>query len=719
MRRLRRGTLAALALALAAAAAAPVFPAGTPLVGAPSVRAAGIDIATDARYVLDPGAGVVRVAVDVVAENVTPNETSGGVVTRYFYESVVVAIHDEARRVRASSGGTTLRVSVRDEGDYRVATVSLGRSLFYRQTASFRLEYELPGGAPRSASDIRVGAAFATFYAWAFGDRGTVRVEIPADFDVSQETSDRPMQRTVANGMMTLTASVTDANAWWAWLTATNRDGLTRVPLALPGGEQIVVRAWPEDAEWRLRVATLLEGGVPRLGELIGLPWPVDGPLVVVEVYAPLLEGYAGFYDLADDEITISEELDDITIIHEAAHAWFNDRLFAERWIYEGLAEEYASIVLERLGGSRDVPGGITPRDPAAFALVTWGPPSPIRDDEAAARERYGYGASWAVIHEIVKQAGEDGMRAVFRAAHEGTIAYVGAVPPEPDRRVPDWRRLLDLLEELAGVDGAEALLRTWVVDDEGAAELDARATARAAYAELVAAGDGWLPPIAVRQPMATWRFDDAAQAIEAARAVLAARDARDVLARGQGLVPPDGLRYAYESAPAAGIAAAQALVDAQRAALDRVVAAGAAIRAERDWITQLGIDGSAPEDALAAARAAWEGGDMTTATGRADEALALMAAAPNAGRTRALAIGGASAAGVLVVIGGAALVVRSRRRPTVVPLAAMGLPVDRPAATAAGVPPEAPDGYATLAGAPREPAPGEAPPYEHGGPPS
>ena len=107
-----------------------------------------------------------------------------------------------------------------------------------------------------------------------------------------------------------------------------------------------MVRGWPEDSRWRRRVSAILSESVPDLAGRIGLPWPVDGPLNVLEVHTPLLEGYAGFYDPKSDEITISENLDDLTIVHEASHAWFNSGLFDERWINEGLAEEYASRVL-------------------------------------------------------------------------------------------------------------------------------------------------------------------------------------------------------------------------------------------------------------------------------------------------------------------------------------------------------------------------------------
>ncbi len=146
---------------------------------------------------------------------------------------------------------------------------------------------------------------------------------------------------------------------WYAWITATNDEALTRDRLALAGGDEVVIRGWPEDKRWRSRVRELLRDGVPALVDRIGLAWPVDGSLVISEVHTPLLEGYGGFYDPETDEITISEDLDDLTIIHEASHAWFNKSLFTERWITEGLADEYAALVLQRAGPRLPGPAGV------------------------------------------------------------------------------------------------------------------------------------------------------------------------------------------------------------------------------------------------------------------------------------------------------------------------------------------------------------------------
>ena len=91
-----------------------------------------------------------------------------------------------------------------------------------------------------------MGSAFATFVAWAFGDRGSVRVEVPSDFrvDMSGET----MQRTPGpDGYQAYTATTTAPVDWYTWVNATNDAALTHDTLSLADGEEVIVHAWPED----------------------------------------------------------------------------------------------------------------------------------------------------------------------------------------------------------------------------------------------------------------------------------------------------------------------------------------------------------------------------------------------------------------------------------------------------------------------------------------
>jgi len=691
--------VAALAPAVAPTPGVPVLPFLAGL-GAPVALAADdVEISTVSRYVVDPGSAVVRVTVDVTAVNRKPNAVSGGTITRYFYDGVNLGVQPEATHLRATQDGAAAKVTVSSRDGYRLVTVRFRRDIYFKEKASVRLTFDLPAGKPRSQGDVRVGKAFASFVAWAFGDKGTVRVEVPNGF-IADTTGSEMQRSTGSGGKQVFTARTAAALTWSAVVNARNDDGLTHEEVALTGGDRIIVRGWPEDPRWRSRVASVLGDAVPDLVKRVGLPWPVDGALTVIEVHTPLLEGYAGLYDSATDRITISEDLDDATIVHEASHAWFNTRLFTERWINEGLAEEYAARVLTTRGAKASAPPAVKRGAAPAFALNEWPPPAPISDKASDAREKYGYDASWTVVRAIVRQAGEDGMRRVFGAADGGTTAYVGDVPPERSTLPSDWRRFLDLTQELGGADGASALIAKWATTPDAGASLEARTAARTDYHTLVAAGDGWAAPVVVRMAMDGWAFDRAVEAMGRADAVLARRDGLLALASDQGLTPSGALETAYEGADStAALDDVLSLANATVASLGEVAAARTAAEQPRDWLTSLGLDGEDPAGRVTAARDAWQAGDLAGATVLADDAVRVLAAAPANGRTKVLVVGG-GATGAVVVLGLVlVLVVRRRRRPAL-PAHAGAAPADAAhagAALADAAAADAADRYATL----------------------
>src|SRR6185369_5872744 len=135
-------------------------------------------------------------------------------------------------------------------------------------------------------------------------------------------------------------------------------------------------------------------------------------------------------------------------------------------------------------------------RDPGVVPLEQWTFPEVIRDQKTDDTERYGYQASFWVMHRLVDAVVVDRMRAAFAAADAHTTAYPGAGTPEEAPGTNDWKRFLDLVESIGGIDSTdtERSLRDFVLLSSSAADLDERATARAAYRELLAAGNGWLP---------------------------------------------------------------------------------------------------------------------------------------------------------------------------------------------------------------------------------
>ena len=175
------------------------------------------------------------------------------------------------------------------------------------------------------------------------------------------------------------------------------------------------------------RVGDPVTDALPELEGLIGLPWPVAGRLDVSEVHTPLLEGYAGFYDPKSDEITISEDLDDLTIVHEASHAWFNGGLFADAGSSEGLADLYADLdAPSGSAGGREAPGGDVD---AAVGVQAAGLAAARADRRRGddAREQYGYDASWSLMERLHRRdrRGRDAAR--VPGGRRATNPYPGA----------------------------------------------------------------------------------------------------------------------------------------------------------------------------------------------------------------------------------------------------------------------------------------------------
>jgi hypothetical protein len=391
---------------------------------------------------------------------------------------------------------------------------------------------------------------------------------------------------------------------------------------------------------------------------MVGLDWPVTGDIRVTEVHTPLLEGYAGVFYTGQDRIEISEDLDELTIIHEASHAWFNSGLFTGRWINEGFADEYASRVLDRVSGGGLTPEPVSPGDAAAVRLNDWTHPGRIDDTATQARESYGYNASWTVTRALLNDIGEERMRAVLAAANGQTIAYVGAGTPEKVGPTTDWRRFLDLLDEVGGAAQADAAFRRWVVTDSQKTLLDTRAETRTAYDALVKDGAGWSPAFLVRDPMARWDFAAARPLIAQAEAILATRDRIAAAAERLGITPPAALRTAYESA-SDGLGPVAVLADDELRAATALEEADALAAAPRDPLVSLGLLGRDPAMSLAAARQAFSDGSAATARADAEAVRGVLAAAPEAGRNRAIAAGAVG----LASVGGIGSLVILRRR--------------------------------------------------------
>lgn len=656
-------------LALLAAASLFVGLTLMPSMASPVAAADGIELTAETTYAVQPDEARVAVTIDAAFTNVTPDTDE----RRFYYTGYSFGLHPEATDVRATVDGEPAGVTVERGADQVDLSVDFGRQLFEGQSVELRVDYALPDGGPRSPSDVRVGEAFIAFYVYAYGEeRADVRVELPAGFAITAAEGERLLRSRESDGepgLLILEArDVGDANDWWAWIAADRRDSMRteRLEVAVgDGSRDIDLHAWPEDAEWLVTVRDRLDGGLPVLGELIGLDWPFTGALAVHEVHSPLLGGYAGFYHEGGRRIELTEELDDQVILHEAAHTWFNGHLFDDRWINEGLADEYASLALAGLGESDYAPGAVSLEDQTAFDLNAWEPPVFIDDDDIEAREDWGYDASWHVVREIVSEVGTARMREVFAAVESGEIAYSGEGGPE---RVPylqtmgGWRSLLDLLEERAGSRRAGPLFEAWVVTEAEADELQVREDVRAQYAELLAESGGWSAPYPLRLELAQWRFPRAMVLIDQAYSIMITRHKVEGLAGQLELTAPDGLEAVYEGA-LHDLGSPERLATEQLETLDVLQRARRAILDKRDPLVELGLVGAQPDRFLERARDAFEAGDLVAARRDALLAHGILDAAAERGGERLIFGLGASGVTLAALGGGLYLLMLGRRR--------------------------------------------------------
>ncbi len=629
----------------------------SPALASPVDAATGrLLVTADASYVLDPAAHAIHVTVDARLQNDKPDSGNA----YYYWRDIGWYVHPQAAGVAVTDAQGALRSTVTDKKGYRNVEIHLRNDLLYRRTAALTIRYDLPDGGPRGESPIRAGSAFAAFDVWAWGDpaAGSVTVRLPRGFE-PELVGDAMTREQGADGVVLSATGIADPPGYWTALSAANEAALAVDPLTLPGGIHIDVRGWPEDAQWRTSVSDALLRGLPDLTTRIGLPWPVAGTLEVNEAYAPDLGGYAGFYATRDDVITISEDLDTLTILHEASHAWFNDGLFVDRWIKEGLANTYASRVLDDLGIPFSEPTAPSAADPGFVALNAWPGPRKL-DDTQAAIEDYAYNAAWYVVSAVVDAVGQAGMQAVFEAAANDEIAYEGDGPPETVAPQDNWQRFLDLVDEHGAGDRADSLVRAWAAPGPVADLLDARAAARDRYAALVEAGRGWAAPLGVRTAMGSWLFTRATTRMDGALHVLDLRDAIDTEARALGLTPDDALEAAYE-ASGDSYDAAEALAASEQAALDRLETARDALAAAPGFVASVGLIGSTPTAGYEAARTAFEQGDLAGVATGVDRTLAVLAGAEQAGMERLVVAGIVLAAFVVLLV-----LARRHRRGTV-----------------------------------------------------
>ena len=574
--------------------------------------------------------------------------------------------------------------------------IGFRRNLFNGRTTEVTVSYSLPTAPPPTElsesydvsleEQVVVNDATAgwSFFSDPGLDSWTATIELPPGFD-EVDDDDAPDLWTEGRddedpSIRTLEASGDTFR--YDFVVLENASAMLETPVEF-GDHEIIVRYWPGDTAWRDRLVEQITENLPVMVELVGRPWP-DRSLVVQESAQTLGTGYAGWYTSVDHHITIGPSVDDNLILHELAHVWFNFNNFHDRWLTEGLAEEFATLTANRVSDETDGNGNTdTDTDSSvdvslssrhAAPLKSWGWEwlgEDYTEEEFADsrdREAWGYDASWHTIRRTREIVGLESFTEVVSSILDGQRSYPGpgaepVVVFDPDGDDvwsatrdygPKWEEFFDIASAYGPDEEISDLYRDWV-EGEATLRFDSRMILRTRMAELTDRLDGLVLPEAVREPMRNWDFDDAEEAIDAGEAFVdSLEDQRRDLANYELDDPadlPDRL---------AAIAAVDEL-DEYRAELTTAVndLVTFEVRAgSTSLVEQIGLLRSTFDADHAEARARFSAGDFAGASTATDRATALADDAETKGWIRI-----AIAAALLVLLIAALLWFGRRRR--------------------------------------------------------
>ena len=663
-------------LALLAALGASLLPALAPVARA---AAPDLTVTSETRYDVEPDKARVHVTAQVTAVNHLRDTKT----RQFFFDRAYLAVQPGASGFKLTGpGGPSVHVAGR-KADHVLLRLDFGKRLGAGGTRTWTLTFDLVDKGGSATRQLRVGASLVSFPAWAFASQstpgGSVSVGFPAGYNIEVQAPELRTPTTDAAGrVLYSTGRLSQPLTFFAYFVADRPTDYQETihPIQVAGAPlSLTVRAWPDDPAWAKRIGDLLGKGVPALGDAIGLPWLNEGTLVVAEATSRSTTGYSGLYDPTSGRIEIAYYAGPFVALHEAAHAWFDGNLLADRWANEGFASFYA-VKAGKAIGAKVAADPLTARLTAArIQLNAWGP---VGSQEPLV-EDYGYAASAELARLVVERAGDGKMTEVWLAAHHGIGAYQ---PPDLDlarggvagttgaplgaetgAAPPDWRGLLDLLEDRTGKP-FDDLWRTWVVRPDEAKLLDERAAARARYDEVVKRAGTWRLPALVRQALRAWQFGEATQLLDAADRALADRDAVMAAAAAAGLTAPGTLRTAFEGV--AGFSAASGEADAELATIGAYGTAVSSRPASLDLVEEVGLWDATPDADLARAKTAFADGRLRESVEASSSARQAWVDARDIGRKRVMSILAAALAAIIglgLLLGSVRGGARRRRR--------------------------------------------------------
>ncbi|MDO8615584.1 MAG: hypothetical protein Q7T33_07595 [Dehalococcoidia bacterium] len=640
---MRRAALLApglLALAFLAAPAAPRAGAEADL----------LHITSRVSYDVKTGDQPVRVSWDVTVRNDDASTKNTGQGAVSFYDKLSLPLLRDARSISAlSAEGAALRVTLDESprGPAIPASVELDRRLFYQDTYSFSLTYDLPEVRQDS---LLVTPAYVYLPAVAAGDEATVTVNTPADpaWSVNLEAGG------CAQSGNSFTCSGSDSTYLAALVEVSRPDAIGSLPFSVQlkqASVSLTVAFFQGEDAAALHLQELATAALPAMEDVYGVAYDGPAAVTVAQGGRQVALGYEGLTecDAAACKITVSPIADDSTVLHELAHLWSG--LYTKRWLSEGFAQLVAAET-----GARLPPGLVRGEPPVRqpstveLQLDDWGEvTSAIGTSEAElAVQNAGYDRSQRFLEQLRDEVGLEALQRVNE-----TIA-ASAQPA-------DSRRFMDLLEEAAG-GNLDGLFRLWVFPNSYGPALESRREARDRLQTLEdsvkdtgLSGDVLQ---SIREDVEAWRFGVALPALDRAEAGLATFD--ELVARlaklrsdaeAAALTLPGDIDRALARWDFAG--AGDMLARAEEAA-QAYAAARRRVDEPRNIWERFGLLGSDPDGDLRAAAASFARGDYDTAIRQADAAAHAVGDAPDAALRRLLIVAGifavlAAAIGVAV----------------------------------------------------------------------
>ena len=657
-RRGRHGLRFALALGIAGLTIGPLGPV-LPVPAPTPARAAEptLTVVGATRYEAQPDDGRILVTADLTIRNHAIDTAT----RKYFYDQAFLAVPTEATSfvVTGGLGRSNWTISER-KPTYTLLSLTFGGRLAAGASTKLRLTFALKDSGDPPDRELRVSRTLITFPVWALASSGTagstVSVSVPSGYNVTFLRGTLPGPATDTTGNRVWTSDpIADPLKLDLYVRADRPLQFVDTDRSVAVGSataNLTFRSWIDDSAWLSRMEDMFQRGVPALADAIGLPWPVQQSLTVEEALNPADQKLAGSFDPGNNVLQVIYDGGAEVALHEAAHTWFNSRLLADRWANEAFASYYAEQVAADLGLPFE-PAVLTPEiRAAAVPLNAWGAGAdePAADAGQSALEAFGYAASSALARQIAAVAGPAGLQRVWAAIGHRVAPYQPpGGPTEELTSPPDWRGLLDLLED-DGTTHVGGLWADYVIRPEEASMLANRTVARRAYFAAVQRAGDWSLPRAIRDAMRAWQFDVAAQQLSAATAALDARDILADVAASAGLTMPPTLQHRFTDAT--DLAPVATLIKDEGDAVAAIAAARRARPADIGPMEWVGLIGSHPDLQLDDAVAAYGSADPATAVTDAAGSEASWQGAAEAGRIRVVGLA------IVVLIGALAALV-------------------------------------------------------------